>query len=79
MAHAPSTPDTSDLLARIAALEARVARLEQQAASQARARRGREIDPGDAVPPGVAVLEVEPMDAPAQAALDAIQKHIPGG
>ena len=65
--------------ARLAALEARVARLEEQVGRLARGgRRGRDIDPGDAVPPGVAVLEPEPMDAEAEAALDAIEKHIPG-
>ena len=67
-------------------LEARVARLEQQAPGQPRAtgssapaRRRKGIDPGDSVPPGVAAQEPEPMDAEAEAALDAIQKHIPGG
>ena len=40
--------------------------------------RRREIDPGDAVPPGVAVEEPEPMDEEAEAARDALEEHLSG-
>jgi hypothetical protein len=67
--------------ARIAELEGEVARLQKKVASQAAAatrgakprtsasskRRNSEIDPGDAVPPGVAVEEPAPLDAEAEA------------
>ena len=75
---------------RIAELEAELAQWQEQAARQAvaqpvekTARRGgrarsREIDPGDAVPPGVAVLNPEPLDAEAEAARDALEKKLSG-
>jgi hypothetical protein len=67
--------------ARIAELEGEVARLEKKVASQAAAatrspkprtsasskRRSSDIDPGDAVPPGVAVQEPDPLGAEAEA------------
>ena len=66
--------------ARIAELEDEVAALEKQVASQAASakrsatkaagRKSRDIDPGDAVPPGVAVQEPEPMDEEAEKALE---------
>ena len=40
--------------------------------------RSREIDPGDAVPPGVAVLDPEPLDAEAEAARDALEENLSG-
>ncbi len=77
---------------RIAELEAQVEHLQEEAAKTAvpavqeeeakRPRRGRPpgrknaIDPGDAVPPGVAVEEPEPMDPEAEAARDALDKHL---
>ena len=79
---------------RIAELEGQVAQLETAAAkatasvttrSDAKpARRGRPpgrsktIDPGDAVPPGVAVQEPEPLDDEAKAARDALEEHLSG-
>ncbi len=77
--------------ARISELEAQVARQEQKApsstarqpAQQARVekpargkRKGREIDPGDAVPPGVAVQEPEPLDEEAETALENLNEHL---
>ncbi len=47
-------------------------------ASPAPKSRRREIDPGDAVPPGVAVEEPEPMDEEAEAARDALEEHLSG-
>ena len=76
--------------ARVAELEAEVARLTErstQAASLSggaggtRAGRGprrRAIDPGDAVPPGVGVLEPQPLDAEAEAALEALKTQRSG-
>jgi hypothetical protein len=75
--------------ARIAELENEVARLEQQAAppsapakrtakpgAPARVKRQRrDLDPGDAVPPGVAVLEPAPLDEEAETALENLQEH----
>lgn len=79
---------------RIAELEAQVAQLESdaeagRAAAVARAelktaalsrktRQPRTIDPGDAVPPGVAVIEPAPMDAEAEAALDNLEHNLHG-
>ncbi len=76
---------------RIAELEGEVTRLERQlkrqapsrpknpteAAGAARKPRRREIDPGDAVPPGVAVEEPAPLDKEAEAALAALDDHLP--
>ena len=76
--------------ARIAELEEEVARLEKQAApASAPAKRGakpaalvrakrprREVDPGDAVPPGVAVQEPAALDDEAETALESLQEHL---
>ena len=67
--------------ARIAELEDEVATLEKQVASQAvsakrSAKRERRIDPGDAVPPGVAVVEPEPLDGEAERALENLEEHL---
>lgn len=40
--------------------------------------RKRPIDPGDAVPPGVAVIEPQPLDEEARAAKDALTSHLSG-
>ena len=77
---------------RIAELEAQVEHLQGEGAKTAapavqeeeakRSRRGRPpgrknaIDPGDAVPPGVAVLQPGPMDAEAEAARDALEENL---
>jgi hypothetical protein len=79
--------------ARIAELEEQAAQLEQTAAPpappvdrQPRAsrsprtgRRSREIDPGDAVPPGVAVQEPAPLDEEAETALENLEEHLGRG
>jgi len=76
--------------ARIAELEDQVARLEKAAASQAApakraatsaspgrgGRRSKVIDPGDAVPPGVAVEEPAPLDQEAETALENLEEHL---
>jgi chromosome segregation ATPase len=76
--------------ARIAELEDQVAQLEKQAApapakaerkakpsAPARSkRRAREIDPGDAVPPGVAVEDPAPLDEEAESALEHLEEHL---
>ena len=76
--------------ARIAELEAQVVRLEKKAATPApttnqkpqtmkplRAKRqSREIDPGDAVLPGVAVQEPAPLDEQAETALENLEEHL---
>ncbi len=78
---------------RIADLEAQLADLRDRAGSQdaprrrdrkparppARGRGPRERDPGDAVPPGVAVLEPAPLDAEAEAALESLEEHLGHG
>ena len=78
------------MAARIAELEEQVARLEKQLAAQAtgaggdraapapklRRTRHREIDPGDSVPPGVAVEEPAPLDLEAEAALANLEEHL---
>jgi hypothetical protein len=78
--------------ARIAELENEVARLEKKAAFQAApgkrgsipaspgrsGRRSRAIDPGDAVPPGVAVEEPAPLDREAETALENLEEHLSG-
>jgi hypothetical protein len=72
--------------ARIAELEEEVARLEKQIASQgasakrsakrSEARGRRSIDPGDAVPPGIAVAEPEAPDQEAEKALENLEEHL---
>ncbi len=76
--------------ARIEELEAQVAQLETAAAAKpapagqapkptrtARtARRSRTVDPGDAVPPGVAVAEPAPLDKEAEMALENLEAHL---
>ena len=76
--------------ARIAELEDQVAQLERQApppsapakrgskpAAPARVKRQRrDVDPGDAVPPGVAVQEPGPLDEDAETALENLQEHL---
>ncbi len=79
--------------ARMVELEAEVTRLEGALAKASRAppakpsgaaavrpRRQppRERDPGDAVPPGVAVQEPEPLDAEAEAALASLEENLSG-
>lgn len=72
--------------ARIAELEDQVARLEKQVARQTAAakgagrttRRDRGVDPGDAVPPGVAVEEPAPLDAEAETPLENLEHHLGG-
>ncbi len=81
------------MAARIAELEEQVARLETQLVAQAatgggegatpapkgrRRIRHREIDPGDAVPPGVAVEEPAPLDLEAETARENLEKHLGG-
>jgi uncharacterized coiled-coil DUF342 family protein len=76
-------------MARIAELEAQVAQLGEKVTAHpeparqlkltkpARTRRqGREIDPGDAVPPGVAVQEPTPLDEEAENALENLEAHL---
>ncbi len=76
--------------ARIEELEAQVAQLETAAAAKpapaehapkpARAtrsrRRSRDVDPGDAVPPGVAVMEPAPLDEEAETAFENLEAHL---
>src|SRR5689334_17164307 len=72
--------------ARIAELEDQVAQLEKRvaaaqrqskpSAASPRKRRSREIDPGDAVPPGVAVQEPAPLDEEAETALENLTEHL---
>ena len=79
---------------RIADLEAELAELRDQAAATqvvakpvkeaktpraARASRKASIDPGDVVPPGVAVEEPQPLDEEARAARDALEEHLSAG
>jgi len=79
------------IAAKIAELEAHVAQLEKKLASQAASatrsvkaastrgkRASREIDPGDAVPPGVAVEDPAPMDPEAETAFENLQDHLHG-
>ena len=76
---------------RIAELETELAALQQQAAApppaaepaetpkmprRARGSRKAAIDPGDAVPPGVAVQEPQELDEEAQAARDALDDNL---
>ena len=71
--------------ARIAELEDQVAQLEKRVVSaqrqskpsaSPRKRRSREIDPGDAVPEGVAVQEPAPLDEEAKTALENLTEHL---
>lgn len=70
----------AELEQQLAALERRQARAQapRQAGRRARAIDPRGIDPGDAVPPGVAVEEPEPLDEEADAAWEGLQQHFPG-
>ena len=73
-------------MSRISELEAQVARSEEIAATALMSarpvepkrakRRSREIDPGDAVPPGVAVQDPAPLDQEARAALENLEEHL---
>jgi len=77
---------TKTAAARIAELEDQVAQLEKRlasaqpqakpAASARRQRRSREIDPGDAVPEGVAVQNPAPLDEEAETALENLTEHL---
>jgi hypothetical protein len=76
--------------ARIAELEKQVVRLEKQFVAQTaragddraalapkgRRARHREIDPGDSVPPGVAVEEPAPLDLETETALANLEEHL---
>ena len=72
--------------ARIAELEDQVAQLDKRLASaqpkpksaapSRRQRRSREIDPGDAVPEGVAVQDPAPLDEEAKRALENLEEHL---
>ncbi len=78
--------------ARIAELEAEVSRLEGALAKATRAapaktpraaatrprKQSRELDPGDAVPPGVAVQEPAPLDPEAEAARASLEEKLSG-
>jgi hypothetical protein len=78
--------------ARIAEMEGEIDRLEKKVASQAAAatrgakprtsasgkRRTSDLDPGDAVPPGVAVEEPAPLDAEADAARENLEERLGG-
>ena len=69
----------AELEDQVAQLEKRVASAERQSAPSAaspRKRRSREIDPGDAVPPGVAVQEPAPLDEEAETALENLTEHL---
>ena len=69
--------------ARIANLRTRWPRSKQNASRAASEKRGakisthrsRDVDPGDAVPPGVAVAEAQPMDEKAKTALENLEQH----
>ncbi len=75
---------------RVADLETQLADLQSkirpQAASEdqerkrprpaARPHRPRDLDPCDAVPPGVAVLEPAPLDEEAEVALESVEEHL---
>ena len=63
---------------RVAELEAEVERLQslQAPPRPKRTRRSAEPDPGDGVPPGVAVLEPAPLDDEAKAAQSALEEHL---
>jgi hypothetical protein len=75
--------------ARIAELEDQLAQLEKKVASQsapakprpkpstaARRRQSGHVDPGDAVPPGVAVEESAPLDDAAETARENLEAHL---
>jgi hypothetical protein len=77
-----SRPASPGRRAQIAQLEKRVAAApaSSQQPKPARAkRRSREIDPGDAVPPGVAVQEPAPLDEEAETALENLEEHLGHG
>ena len=70
--------------ARMTELEAEVTRLEGALAKAPRAaavrprKQPRERDPGDAVPPGVAVQDPAPLDLEAEAALASLEEKLSG-
>ena len=82
--------EAKTMAARIAELEEHVARLEKQLvaqtaaaggdrsalASKGRRARHREIDPGDSMPPGVAVEEPAPLDLEAETALANLEERL---
>jgi len=77
---------------RMTELEAEVSRLEDALAKATRAapakmpraaaarprKQSRELDPGDAVPPGVAVQEPAPLDQEAEAARASLEENLSG-
>jgi hypothetical protein len=78
--------------ARISELEQQVAQLEKKIASASAParqpgppkparpkRQGHEIDPGDTVPPSVAVQDPAPLDEEAEAALENLEEHLGQG
>ena len=85
-----ATREAKSSAARIAELEGEVARLEKKVASQPKsaqrppkpgtAVRGKQrsagIDPGDAVPPGVAVQDPAPLDAEAETARENLEEQL---
>jgi hypothetical protein len=82
--------DAKSSAARVAELEGEVARLEKKLASQAKSaqrppkprtvvrgkRQSAGIDPGDAVPPGVAVQDPAPLDAEAETARENLEEQL---
>jgi ABC-type transporter Mla subunit MlaD len=73
--------DAKQSAVRMAGLEDRLEELDRKIAATAKpakraARRPRDIDPGDSVPEGVAVLEPEPMDQEAENAFENLEEHL---
>ena len=68
----------AELEQQLAAMPRGGARPESATASRRGRTRGRNIDPGDAVPPGVAVEEPESPDEEAIAARDRLEEQFPG-
>ena len=68
----------AELEQQLAAMQRRGARPESATASRGGRTRGRNIDPGDAVPPGVAVEEPESPDEEALAAPERLEERFPG-
>lgn len=66
-----------DASARIAELEDELEQLRKASPPpRQRRRRPRELDPGDSVPEGVAVLEPQPLDQEAEEALENLDAHL---